>query len=311
MEKNFSFGKFATILIICTTILSTGIFLYVHTLDTTLEQETFSYLSEFAAQDAHHIEIQVNEDLELLRAIASAIDIFAPENEEIAQLLENEKRQHVFKNLEFARPDGTSYLNEDPLLTYADKPYFQQAAKGLANISERLNDKKDNESILVESVPVFQKGQLIGVLMGTRRTADFAKTLAMESFTGEGYSLLVEADGDKVIESFHRNAVSGLFNIFDMPDDPDHALRELVMKDFQKGKGGTVKYVSKERGLLYISYQPLTINDWYLISVVPSQHLNALTRHFVTLLLLLCILIAVSGIVLGGYVWNAWQNLQE
>lgn len=311
MNTKFSFGRFAAVILIGLGILSTGIFMYVRTLNNTLEQETLSYLKEFAQQDARHIEMQVEEDLELLKSIALTIDVFDPTDEKIVELLRAESAQHLFKNLEFVWPDGTALLDNNSYLILADEPHFQKAFQGTPNISTRLNDLIDNASILVEAVPVVRKGQIIGALMGSRRTADFAKTLDMESFSGDGYSLLVESDGDKVIESFHKNAISGLYNIFDMPADPDHQLRKLVMQDFKDGKSGMVKYNSKTRGLLYISYQPLTINDWFLISVVPAQHLNALTDHFVTLLLLLCILIALSGMVLGGYGWSAWKELQE
>lgn len=311
MNHTFSFAKFATIILICMTVLSTGIFMYVQTLNSTLEKETISYLKEFAQQDARHIEMQVSEDLEVLKSIALAINVFEPTDEKIIELLHEESQQHLFKNLEFVWPDGTAHLDNNSFLILADEPHFQKALKGLPNISTRLKDFLDNASILVEAVPVFRNDQIFGVLMGTRRTEDFARTLDMESFSGDGYSLLVEADGDKVIESFHKNAISGLYNIFDMPADPDHELRELVMQDFREGKSGFVKYQSKTRGLLYISYQPLHINDWFLISVVPAQHLNALTRHFVTLLLVLCILIAVSGMIIGGYVHSSWEFLQE
>ena len=121
--------------------------------------------------------------------------------------------------------------------------------------------------------------------------------LDMQSFGGEGYSLIVDSNGDKVVESFHKNAISGLYNIFDMPDDPDHQLRDQVIKDFNAGKSGVVKYHSAKRGVLYISYQPLGINNWYLIAVVPEQHIAKVTETFVTMLPVLCLLIAVAAFI--------------
>ncbi len=310
--KKFSFVQFAVVLLACTALVSAGIFLYVHRLTATLEKETISVLQEFAAQDVQHIEMQVAEDLNLLSAIASSIAILPdPSETELLELLQVERKQNHFKNMEFIRPDGIAQLDNGRTLDLSKGKNFQRTMKGLAGISSRETDLVDGTSILVEMVPIWYRDKVIGVLAGTHYTADFAKTLDMESFEGNGYSLLVEADGDKVVESFHKNAVSGLYNIFDMPDDPDHKLRDQVLKDFSARKSGVVKYLSKQRGVLYASYQPLNINDWYLISVVPEKFVIQITQNFITLLPVLCLLVALAAFLLGGYMWYIWPSLKQ
>ena len=312
MNKKFSFVQFAAVLLACTALVSAGIALYVHRLATGLAKETISVLQEFAAQDAQHIEMQVQEDLNLLSAIASSIAVLPDANEtELLELLQVERQQNHFKNMEFIRPNGIAQLDNGQTLNLSQGKNFQRALKGTPGISSREVDLVDGTSILVEMVPIWYRDKVIGVLAGTHYTAEFAKTLDMQSFGGNGYSLLVEADGDKVIESFHKNAVSGLYNIFDMPDDPDHALRHQVLQDFAARKSGVVKYHSKQRGTLYVSYRPLNINDWYLISVVPEQFVTQVTQRFITMLPVLCVLIAVAAFLLGGYMWGVWPLLKH
>lgn len=312
MKKTFSFFQFALVLLACTAIVSTGIWLYVNRLSVALERETFTALREFATQDAKHIEMQVAEDLDLLSAIASSIAVLPDANEEeLLELLQVERKQNHFKNMEFIRPDGIAQLDDGKTLDLSQGENFNRAMQGTAGISSRVSDLVDGTPILVEMVPIWYRDKVIGVLAGTHHTAEFAKTLDMQSFSGNGYSLLVEADGDKVVESFHKNAVSGLYNIFDMPDDPDHKLRQQVLQDFSTRKSGVVKYHSKQRGTLYISYQPLNINDWYLISVVPEKFVTQVTERFVTMLPLLCLLIALAAFLLGGYMWNIWPLLKK
>ena len=312
MNKKFSFAQCAAVLLACTAIVSTAILLYVRQLTNTLENETLQILREFANQDAEHVQAQVRSDLETLAGIATAMSILPdPTLEGMTELLETERKQNLFKNMELAGTNGVTYLDNGTMINLAGFPHFEKAAKGEAQISERVTDLIDGENILVESVPIKNKDEIIGVLMGTRGTADFGKLLDMQSFGGEGYSLIVDANGDKVVESFHKNAVSGLYNIFDMPDDPDHQLRDQVIKDFNARKSGTVKYHSAKRGVLYISYQPLGINNWYLIAVVPEKHIAKVTETFVTLLPVMCLLIAVAAFILGGYICYAWPALQK
>ena len=312
MNKNFSFTQCAIVLLACTAIVSTAILLYVRQLTNTLESETLQILREFANQDVQHIEQQVSNDLSLLGAIATAMSILPdPTLENMTQLLNTERTQHLFKNMELASTSGITYLDDGKILNLSQEPHFQLALSGKAQISQRVEDLLDGQNILVEAVPVKNKDKVIGVLMGTRSTAEFGKMLDMQSFGGEGYSLLVDADGNKVVESFHKNAVSGLYNIFDMPDDPDHQLRAQVLKDFKAHKSGIVRYQSSKRGVLYVSYQPININNWYLIAVVPEKHIAKVTETFITLLPVLCVLIAIAAFILGGYMSYAWPVLRK
>ncbi len=312
MNKKFSFLQFAGVLLACTSLVSAGIFLYVERLTAGQQKEVLSALQEFAAQDAQHIEMQVNEGLNLLSAVASSIAVLPdPTEKELLELLQVERQQNNFKNMEFINSNGIAQLDDGQTLDLSTGEHFQQAMQGIAGISARVEDIIDGKSILVEMAPIKYQGKIIGVLAGTRNTADFAKTLDMQSFGGNGYSLLVEADGDKVVESFHKNAISGLYNIFDMPDDPDHKLRTQVLKDFSQRKSGVVKYKSAKRGTLYISYQPLTINDWYLMTVVPEQFITKITQNFITMLPVLCLFVAVAAFLLGGYMCYVWPILRK
>lgn len=312
MKKAFSFGQCAAVVLICTGLVSTGIVWYVHQLTQKLETETVQILQEFAAQDAKHIEMQVQEDLDLLSSIATSLSVLPlPTGEELTAFLQTEQQQNHYKNMEFVLPNGVAHLDDGSFLELSKEKHFQKAMQGTPNISDRMPDLLDTNNILVESAPVKRNGEIVGVLMGTRNTAEFARLLDMQSFGGMGYSLLVEADGDKVIESFHKNAVSGLYNIFDMPDDPDHALRNQVFSDFAARKSGVVKYQSAKRGTLYISYQPLSINDWYLVCVVPEEHIAKVTSNFITLLPMLCLLIAGAAFVLGMYICYVWPAMRQ
>ncbi len=310
--KRFSFGHFVAIVLICTGFVSIGISLYVNQLTNKLEKETFLLLKEFADQDAQHIRSQVAADLGMLKAVSTAMSILPdPTLDNMTELLVTERNQNLFKNMALGNTNGVTYLDNGTMVNLAGMPHFELAAKGQAQISERVTDVLDGANILVESVPIKNKDEVIGVLMGTRETAEFGKLLDMQSFGGEGYSLIVDSNGDKVVESFHKNAISGLYNIFDMPDDPDHKLRDQVLKDFNARKSGIVKYTSAKRGTLYISYQPLGINNWYLVSVVPEEHITKITNTFITLLPALCLLIALAALLLGAYLRYIWPNLRQ
>ena len=305
MQNQFSFRRFVFIVLICAFIISSGIFLYVFKLNKALQNETIAYLQEVSLQGAARIEAQVFDDLDILQAIATAISaIDEPTEENIKQLLRAERISNRFKYMAFVRPDGLALLHDDSLWKFSQEDFFQKALAGEPNVSNRRIDAADGEGIITDAAPVYYDGQIIGALLCARSTSDYAKTLDTNFFDGKGFSLLVDENGDKVVESFHDNAVPGLFNIFDTPDDPDHSLRDQVQQDFKDRRAGTVFHDSLKRGDLYVSYQPLSINDWILISVVPAAHIARQTRTFVTMLSVVCVAIVLSLCIAGFFVWR-------
>ena len=299
MKKTFSFWQFSVLLLICTAVLSTGIFLYVNRLSTLLHNDMKTYLSEVAKQRVNTIEAKVQDDLNLLQSIATAVGTLPdPTEKAIIQLMKAETQTNNFKRMGFVYPDGMAVLSDNLLLDISQEDHFKKAIAGEANISNLIIDAADGKRVIVEAVPVRHNEEIIGVLFATRATKEYAEALDIPSFGGEGYSVVVQTNGDKIIGARHKNAVSGFYNIFNSPDDPQHELAKNIQEDFQQRKSGTIHYNSAEKGELHISYEPVKVNDWYLLSVVPTARLSAQLNAFVTLLLILCLAIALAGLLI-------------
>lgn len=312
VKKPFSFFKFSVLLLVCTAVLSTGIFLYVNRLSTLLHDDMKTYLSEVAKQGVNIIEAKVQDDLDLLQSIATAVGALPdPTEKAIIKLMKAETKSNNFKRMGFVYPDGMAVLSDDLLLDISHEKHFQQAMQGKANVSNLIIDASDGERIVVEAVPVRHDEEIIGVLFATRATEEYTHALDIPSFGGEGYSVVVQENGDKIIGALHKNAVSGFYNIFNSPDDPNHELANNIQADFQQRKSGTIHYNSAEKGELHISYEPIGINDWYLLSVVPTARLSAQLNAFITLLLILCLAVAVAGLLVWGYIFLQQKNSRE
>ena len=312
MNKAFSFRRFACTVLLFAFILSTGIFLYVRQMNAALQSETISYLGEVAQQGAMRVEAQVHDDMDILKAIATAISAQEePTEESINSLMRAERASNRFKYLAFAQPSGLAMLHDASYLEFSKTPYFQKALAGESNVAGLIVDVTDGERIISEATPVYHNGEIIGVLISARNTREYAKSLDTNFFDGKGFALLVNSQGDKIVESYHQNAIPGLFNIFDTSDDPDSSLRAQVQKAFEERKSGTVFHDSIARGDLYVSYRPLSINDWMLVTVVPAERITRQTRAFVTMLSAMCVAIVVILVAVGIFVWNQQRICRE
>lgn len=312
MKKSFSFGRFSILVLLCTAVLSTGIFLYVNRLSNLLHHNMKTYLSEVAKQGVNTIESKVQDDFNLLQSIATAIGVIPnPTEQMITRLMKAESKTNNFKRMGFVYPDGMAVLSDDLLQDISHEPHFAKALAGEANVSNLIKDAADGTNIFVESVPVYHQDKIIGVLFAARGMEEYAQALDVASFAGEGYSVIVRANGEKIVRAEHKNAVSGMHNIFNTPDDPAHELAQSLQDKLKQRQSGTIDYQSAEKGSLHISYEPLNINDWFLFSVVPTAHLTEQINAFITLLLILCLAIAVAGLVIWGYVFLQQKRNKE
>lgn len=312
MTESLSFKKISAIILLCTAVLSTGIFLYVNQIERTLERNRTMYLEEVARQTTDEVETQIHNDLALLRSIATAIEAGPkPTAQSIDRLMKTETAINNFKRMGFVRPDGMAMLSDNLLLDLSGEEHVKKALTGEANVSERITDAADGKDILVEAVPARKNGKIIGVLFATRSVEEFAKELDTQSFRGEGYSALVRANGDSVARALHKNAISQVENIFNLPDDPQGQLARALKEPMQNRQSGTVKYTSAEKGELHISYQPLNINDWYLLSVVPTVQMTRQINALVWRLLGLCLAVVVAGLCAWGYIFIQQKKVRQ
>lgn len=144
MTDSLSFKKISVIILLCTAVLSTGIFLYVNQIERTLERNRTMYLEEVARQTTDEVETQIHNDLTLLRSIATAIESLSkPTASHIDRLMKNESAINNFKRMGFVRPDGMAMLSDGLLLDISGEKHFQKAIAGEANISERITDSAD------------------------------------------------------------------------------------------------------------------------------------------------------------------------
>ena len=273
---------------ICVFVLGAGTFLYIHHLRAALNAELAAYLDEVARQGVKTLNSQIQGDLNSLKSAAAAISTYRTlENKPWTELLQEETRHNAFKRMAFVLPDGVAYLSDGFLIDLSHRDYFQQGLKGQSAVSGPLTDAVDQGTAVILSVPVpAQDGSVRGVLIAAQPTDMYGGLIAADSFDGEGYSLIVQADGDKVAVSPSSHTDHSASNIFQSSInknlDPDGKMR----RDMQAGRSGMLRFFRPEEGWLYVSYVPVGINDWYFLSIVPEKVALQKTKNLFALSLI-------------------------
>ncbi|MBC3899888.1 EAL domain-containing protein [Acetobacterium malicum] len=272
---------------------------YVSLINQALRAQTFLYLSELGSRGADLVETKVFNELENLRTTGKIIE--ASDNFDQGHMINLIKLQVAegnYKRMGIALPNGDVITTDGLAYNVANRPYFQEAIKGKATVSDTINDYTDDKPINVYAVPIFHDNQVVALVLASVTTEDLKKYLEVESFSNQGYSYIVKANGDAVVTSAHANSPGSFENILELLSKAD--LREgdnlkTINENMATGNSGsyTSFYAGMERHTIY---KPLAINDWYMMTVVPTQVVSTQTSQisWYSLMLIAAALLAMT-----------------
>ena len=180
---------------------------YVALINNALREQTFLYLSEVGTRGADLVESKVNNELENLSTTSKLIEASGNFNQaQMLSLLKVEAAEGNFKRMAIAFLNGDVLTSDGLAYNIAERPYFKEAIKGQAAVSDTINDYTDNKPINVYAVPVFQGNQVVALVAASVETEKLKKYLEVGSFSNQGYSYIVKANGDAVVTSAHANS---------------------------------------------------------------------------------------------------------
>ncbi len=278
------------------------------------EEQIESTLRDVSKQNAIVLETELTSIQNLLNSIAQELQASSEDKKEaILEILEPFEDVYNFKRVGFIYPDGKAYTTDGYEQNLQFREYFKSAMAGKSSISTAMLDTLGEEELInVFSVPVYKVdgSTVAGVLFAAYRADSFRQMLTIDSFDGEGYSYVADADGNMVAAS-SRTPLYGVDNLLTALSDYSRENREVVEKmrsDMQKRNSANVKY--DYQGERYCYYMPLSMDhadkSWYVLTIVPAETLSnrtaPITRLFNTLILILiAIMVATFGIFAYTY----------
>ncbi len=285
-QRRFLIISIVIVLAIAAAAVSLMLF-YADTVKKTLDEEVTSYLQEVTEQESVIIKTQVNGDLSTLDSLATVLGSQYAQDLDSAmvmELLEEVSEQNGFKRMGLISRDGMALTTDGYKYDFSSRPYFIKALGGTDNVSDTFPDIVDAQNINVYAVPVYVDGSVMAVLFASSKTEIFENSIAVSTFSGEGYSYVVKKDGTSITHSLHPNSIvfDNLFaslpnGIIDI-DDTFQTMRE----DMQNGASGVARYM-RDGALHYISYAPIGLNDWYVLSVAPASVVASKSAFLTTL----------------------------
>lgn len=302
-------------LVLLTVILVVSVLFYIDNLNENFEREVFRTLEEVSSQEAMAIETEIQRKQDMLSDLSHVMEIdIDAEPDAILKSVHTQLQPIVEENglrgMGVALEDGRAYSTRGEIMDIKDQEFYQRAWNGESVLSGRITlNRVAKDYVNVYATPIHDEktGEVIGVLYATYNTRNFRSTMETPSFHGEGYSYMVDAKGDTVVDSSHATSFQNMENIFTSIEEADgknattaNELRQLM----EQRETGRIVFRNKVDKYLYC--YPLSVNNWYLLTVVPvsvvDTQMNVVVRNTIILVVVLAgIFIAMILLLVNQY----------
>ena len=292
--------QIAVIICILIILITVG-FIYMTYMIKRIEANTNNSIKTIVKNDANNLKTEITEQKAILQAITNQIltDNIVDEDK-IFDMYERSDITSKFVRMAIMYENGNTITNDGYNLDYSDeKQNFFSNSK--IHVFENRISKIDDQEINIYSQAIETKNEKIAILLIVSADS-YKNTFSNKIFEGKGFSYIVDEHG-KIIVSANQDKKTGslLENISQM-------LNGVAKEKFESNKNeieeNIAKGVASDRtlqtidGKYYMVYQPIGVNDWTIVSFIPSNAIageinKALIATFIISIIVILVILSI------------------
>lgn len=310
--QRISFRSFIIFCFVAAVVICAGVVLYWTNVNTILERDVKSHIAQAGEDAALDFNRALEVDHNVLSSISLTVEEFYPwKNALLLQFLDKQARHYGYEVLGVIDKNETLFLSHKKDI----RPDF------LRNILEKTQQDGhylevqpvyvgDDTPALVQSVPLYKRGEFFGVLFFLQNPTKYRPLLALTAIGNKGYSFVVRQDGSPVL-GYRDLDFDNIFSLLSkVTFDLDNSLLK-VEEDFAKGFNSMVGYRFNDEHR-FLHYIPLERNNWYMMSSIPTQFVVMQAQRLTGLSLVLfgTIFLVFFGIIFYLFYLRAYSNRQ-
>ena len=241
---------------------------------TGLEYSTREYCKEITAQMGEGVNFGINSKMIELDNVADSISQ-AFDSSETAALEEFMMRKANildFDALFLVNRQGEYVLqastekNETDIQKLDVLPSIEKSFQGEACVGFLEGQT------LFYSAPVYMEKKSVYVLVGIRSKKIMQSFITSNAFDGNTISCIIDHRGGVILSPTDMNPFMELDSIFmnDSQSDVSEEIRQM-QQNMRNGEAGTIRFTDINGDENLLAYNPLQINDWFLLTIVPAD----------------------------------------
>ena len=291
--------KIALVALLVSAVIALISILFVSSVREQLWQQSIGTIRESTQQGMNTLRIQLQEEYRIMETLANYLKKYtAGRTEELDGLISSYSRMD--NGIVLYLEDGTIFPSGDPGDTIAAE-FLASASEEKGIIDPHIcSGTGVNEFNLYIKV-ILQDGTA-GYLLKSYEVGEIVDSFTVSFYQDAGFSYVVDTSGNVLIRPPHPGSNKTVQNLFDMLQNSQNdsaGLDQFAQSLVDKRTGwATFRYQDEDTVFCYI---PLGLNsDWYLISIIPQDVVEAQTNQILirTFLLIAVILIGLAVLVI-------------
>lgn len=230
-----------------------------------LNDSTASYVSDVSAQLASDISFRIESFKSSLEQLAKWIPQISDPSV-LRDSFSNRPQEFSFDSLVIIDRKGQTIPQNFDIANLQDFSGIKASFSGETSVIY-----VDGQNLLF-STPIYKDGQIDQVLAGIRKKENIQSLIQSKSFSGSGLTCIIDSSGQVVISPTDLKPFLQLDHIFTSGSDPD-TMQSIVkmQEDIQNQQEGLFYFTSTDNTRVVMSYTPLGVNDWILLTLVPAD----------------------------------------
>ena len=278
-RENVIIPLFMLFVIITTMILGT-----VMTWKLTIRRMKDSLHQQISSQ-ADALADKLDSEFALLNGLGTAFTLDDLENlDYILEKLTYCADKSDFMTVNFAYADGKAYRNDGMEMDVSGYEYFKQCLNGEEAVQCISGEGRQTAVRFEIAVPIIFHDHIAGVLIGDYNEEKFRSIFQTVSNGVSEFSYVCDSDGRIVIATRQADQAlklqglkdengGNIFTIFREAKFSSGS-RQYVEAQMENQSGGEITYTDQGEKS-YAMFEPLGINDWYIITVLPESQIYA------------------------------------
>ncbi|WMI82321.1 sensor domain-containing diguanylate cyclase [Anaerotignum sp. MB30-C6] len=244
-----------------------------------IEKQTYFTLQEHAESVGNHFRMSIEEQFNLLDALASYIS--EKESLYLGDLLDIEENNLLFRNfdeVEIANGSTGVVLRKDGgFVEVSDEGYFQNSMQGNRSI-QYLQGEQGGSNKLLLSTPIYQGDNITSVLIVTVDVKLFENSICPDFFEGKSHLFFTTGQGEILDFGHPYNHLQGQNNFLSYLESINYNTSEII----ENMNGRLVSSFTYSNGneKYFTTSIPLEMNDWYIFCSAPEHTISKFVDDF-------------------------------
>lgn len=301
MQKHKKVIRSACVIVVSLLFFVCGAVYYVASLKNTLLDELRSSLSQTAESTGRIIEENINSEIKTISSVATMLaNNPSTDTRVLVDDLMNTLEDTEFLRFGVSDMEGNCYTTDHFSFNVATRDYFQASVKGESVFSKTFEDVVGKKNINVFSSPIYHDGEITNILFASIETDHLTEKLLIKTYDGLGFSEVANQDGTIVIRSDSQSKVQTISSISEL-----NFVNGFQVSDMKNNSEGVAEFLTPQGEHRYLAYYRLDINDWYILSIVPSNVVASQINHFLTMAIITWLILAIIFAAILLYIYIA------